>query len=396
MNKVIRIFLLFVISGNQLIGQQKSDFKLNSDIEEAIYLNLEALSILDSMAETVWTGWDTYKTLPILVYAPENNAVFINPKSDIPVDFSLIENFDSKHKIYAREFSNISKSYWSTIILLDNKYYRVIGAPLYDDNEDHYYLDRVSELLQNEDQLNRIKDLLQSQEYYISVNTHESFHFHQKIKKYSVFYKTVEPRYYKKKKVLAYSIIEGVLLKKALYSENDSITKELVHQFLAVREKKSTYLTQRRRVYEKFDEYQEGTAQYIQSQIQIQLTESNYQSTHPKNHNIKFDRASDFLFLDSLNLEITIRDISDNPGHKHYFYGQTQARILDKLCGNAWKKEILNGDIFLLDLLTKYSDYNELESKDYMKQVEVEYDAKKILKTIRKLRFSKDKLIDIE
>lgn len=396
MNKLVIIFLLILISSNQLIGQQETDFKLNSDIEEAVYLNLEALAILDSIAETVWPGWDTYKTLPIFIAAPNNNAVFINPHNDIPIDFVKIGNINTKHEIYARELSKFSKTHWSTIFLLDNKRYKVIGAPTYDKNINHYYFKRVSELLQNEEQKNRVKNLLQSPEYYISVNTHESFHFHQKIKKYPIFYKTAVPRYYKNKKVLAYSIIEGILLKKALYSENDSVTKKLVHQFLAVREKKNTFLTKRQIVCEKFDEYCEGTAQYVQTQIQIYLAEMNYQPTYSANKDIEFERASDFLFLDSLNLEITIRDIGDNPGHKHYFYGQTQARILDKLCGNVWKKEILNRDIFLLDLLAKYSNYNELESKDYMEQVEAEYDVKKILKTIRKLRFSKNKLIDIE
>lgn len=381
------IFIVVILFGDKLLfAQNQPDFDVTSEMEKSVEFNIEAISILDSVAEIVWPGWTTYKSVPIFIGSPKNNAVFINPKSNIPDDFIPYNLFETKHKIFARESSGLTNNYNGTIIKLKDKYYRLIRMAIYDSTISHYYMERVASLLDSEIQQKRIKNLLQSPDYYISIITHEAFHFHQKIKEYSVYYKTVEPRYYKKSKVLAYSFIEGMLLKGALYSENETETKELVCQFLAIREVKSKYLSKRQRVYEKFDEYQEGTAQYIQTQIQVILDSLDYNPVY--NNYTSLQKASDFLFLDSLCMEASIKDTKDL-GNKHYFYGQTQARILDKLCGNVWKGEILNGNIFLVDLLAKYSGYDASNQNKYLEQVSTVYDYRKILKEVRKLRISK-------
>jgi hypothetical protein len=394
MMRVIVLIALVIFSDNLLIAQNKFDFNLTSEMEKSVKLNLEAISILDSVSEIVWPGWSTYKKVPIFIGSPNNNAVLINPQNDIPEDFKPCDLFESKNRIFAREHSGLTNNYNGTIIKLNDNYYRLIRMSIYDSGISHYYMERVSEFIKDDAQIERIKNLLQSQDYYISINTHEAFHFHQKNKKYSVYYKTVEPRYYTKSKVLAYSYIEGMLLKRALYAENVANTKELICQFLAIRELKSQYLSKRQRVYEKFDEYQEGTAQYVQTQIQVILDSIDYQAKYNDSDNSSsvFMKASDFLFLDSLCMEASIKNIKD-PGNKHYFYGQTQAKILDKLCGNAWKNEILQGNIFLIDLLVKYSEYDSSNKIEYLRKVSAEYDYKKILKEVKKIRFSKKQYI---
>lgn len=385
------IFIGAILFGDKLlIAQNKPDFDMTSEMEKSVEFNIEAISILDSVSEIVWPGWTTYKTVPIFIGSPNNNAVFINPQSDIPDDFLPYNLFETKNKIFARENSGLTNNYNGTIIKLNDKYYRLVRMAIYDNTISHYYMKRVASLLDSEDKKNRIKNLLQSPDYYISIITHEEFHFHQKIKKYSVYYKTVEPRYYKNSKVLAYSFIEGMLLKSALYSANKKETKELICQFLTIREVKSKYLSKRQRVYEKFDEYQEGTAQYVQTQIQLILDSIDYKPVYNNsgNNSASFDNVSDFLFLDSLCMEASIRDIKD-PGNKLYFYGQTQAKILDKLCGNAWKSEILIGNTLLVDLLAKYSGYDSSNQNKYLEQISAVYDYRKILKEVRKLRISK-------
>ncbi len=387
----VTIFIVVILFSDRLLyAQNQPGFDLTSEMKKSVVFNLEAISILDSVAEIVWPGWTTYKSVPIFIGSPKNNAVFINPKSNIPDDFIPYSLIETQHKIFARESSGLRNNYNGTIIKLNDNYYRLIRMVIYDSTISHYYKERVESLLDVEIQQNRINNLLQSPDYYISIITHEAFHFHQEIKESSVYHRTVEPRYYKKSKVLACSFIEGMLLKRAFYSENETETKELVCQFLAIREVKSKYLSKRQRVYEAFEEYQEGSAQYIQTQIQIVLDSLDYKLVY--NNYTSLQNASDFLFLDSLCMEASIRDIKD-PGNKHYFYGQTQARILDKLSGNVWKSEILNGNTFLIDLLLKYSGYEASDQNKYLEQVNAAYDYSKILQEIRKLRISKNHYI---
>jgi len=394
MIRVITLILLILFVDEFVFAQKQPDFVLTDEMKKSVALNLEAISILDSVSEIVWPGWTTYKTLPIFIGSPNNNAVFINPQNDIPKDFISYNLFDLGNKIFAREHSCLTNNYSGTIIKLNDKNYRLIRMTIFDESINYYYKERIAGLLENDWQRNRIKKLLQSPLYYISINTHEAFHFHQKIKKYSLRYKTVEPRYYKKTKVLAYSFIEGMLLKRALYSENETETKELICQFIAIRELKGLHLSKRQRVYEKFDEYQEGTAQYVQTQIQVILDSIDYQAVYNDSYelNSTFESASNFLFLDSLCMEASIKDIKD-PANKLYFYGQTQAKILDKLCSNLWKTEILHGNILLFDLLVKYSGYNPSNKNEYLRQVSADYDFKKIKKNVRKLRLSKQHYI---
>ena len=64
-------------------------------------------------------------------------------------------------------------------------------------------------------------------------------------------------------------------------------------------------------------------------------------------------------------LNIYSRRFDDSDG-KGYYYGWAMSLLLDKLCGDIWKIEILEKGVYLDDLLAKYSKYDKNSRKKYL------------------------------
>ena len=390
-NKIIRVFIILnYLFINTASSQQNKVFSMTNEIEKSVDLNIEAIFILDSIASIVWPDWNTHQNLSYFIGDHNNNAVFINTTFEIPLDFVQIENPDSRINIYFREYSRLPRTYTGggTIIKLDNKYYKVICMSPFGIDSTHYYLKRLNGHYENNSQNEKIKKLINSPEYYISVITHEAFHFYQENKENRQQWESIVPRYYRKTKVMAFSFIEGKLLQKANYCNDKNELKNTVRQFIAIREEKSMLLNKKQQLNEKVEEFKEGLAQYIQTQIQLILSKQKYEpviTDISTTCNLNFTNANDFLILDSLCLVSSTSDLKD-PGTKHYFYGQAQARILDKLTKDTWKSEIMEKDVFLIDLLVKYSGYKTKNKNEYLNKTFQEYDFTEIQKQIRKMK----------
>lgn len=382
--------IMLIVFSNSIHSQFPDKKSLSDNMKSSLILNIETINLLDSVAGKVWNGWDKKIKYTYFVGAPNNSAIFINPTFDLPYEFLFYENMFKGNDVFIREYSNMTKIYFGTIVKIDKNYYRVISMMPFKYDTTDYYINRVSKYI-NKKSEQRIRNLLFSPEYYISEIIHESFHFYQKNKQKPLLYKTVNPRYYKKPKVAAYSYIEGKLLQMAVYCKDKNEFLNLVRQFISTREKKSILLSKRQQCYEKYDEFLEGTAQYIQTETMIYLNKIAYKSSISdlnKSVHCTFKNAKDFIFLDSLNLVETIIDLK-YPGHKHYFYGQAQAKILDKLCSSKWKREIMNDNTFFIELIKKYSDYKKNNSEKYLRMAKKKYNYNNLLKQIRKKRFSK-------
>jgi len=393
-NKIIRVFIILnYLFINTASSQQNNVFSMTNEIEKSVDLNIEAIFILDSIASIVWPQWNTTQNLSYFIGDHNNNAVFINPNFEIPLGFIQIENLDTGINTYIRKYSNLPRNYTGggTIIKLDNEYYKVICMSPFGKDSTHYYLSRLDEHYENNSQMKMIKELINSPEYYISVITHEAFHFYQENKENRQHWESIVPRYYRKSKVMTFSFIEGKLLQKANYCSDKNELKNTVRQFIAIREEKSMLLNKQQQFNEKVEEFKEGLAQYIQTQIQLILSKQKYESVITDistTYNLNFTNANDFFILDSLCLVSSTSDLKD-PGTKHYFYGQAQARVLDKLAKDTWKSEIMESDVFLIDLLMKYSGYETKNKNEYLNKTFQVYDFTEIQKQIRKLKLSR-------
>ena len=371
MKKIIQIILIYLLFVPFIISAQKNS-TLSKRTLNSIELTLQATKIINSIGYTVWPNWNV-ENQTFFIGEKDNNCIFINPQFIIPKDFKLLE---STSNIYYSKKCILETELIGTILKIDNNYYKAVSLTMFPSKKQHYYINRINQFTKTDKEKNDVISFFNSKEYYMSVIVHEAFHFYQKKHKKLYRYRTKKPHYYNKKKVQILSYIEGDLLRKALSMKKREDVKSFVVQFLAVRDEKSKFISKKNAYFEKVDEYIEGTAQYTQSFIMSKQMNSKQQKNNTKYINY-------FNYTDSLNFIASMIDIK-SPGHKHYFYGEAQVKILDKLCNGKWRNELFeNNNTFLIELLTKYSSYNENQQSELYKGVLKNYNFKII----------KDKLI---
>jgi len=217
----------------------------------------------------------------------------------------------------------------------------------------------------------------------MSVLIHEGFHVYQKPKLQRLLF--VDPKFYFKPKIMVYSYIEGMLLLNALKTNSKEEFLETVYKFITVRNEKNKKLNKRQIATELNGEFGEGTALYAQTKSQIILQELKYKPQILSPQICTFDKASDFILVDSLEFISSIKQYNiDSFWGKCYYYGQAQAYILDRLCDSIWQHEVMEEETMLWDLILKYSEYDKYNTSN-IDDIKDGYQFDSLLRKVKKM-----------
>lgn len=328
------IFLPFLLL---LTAPLKSQV-LNPESLQSVELLKDAWIFLDS--SSIFHGWTAYRQIPIFIGSAQNQGVFINPDKELPAGYSQI-NSDTISKIFIRKPSGVNYSGAGVGVMVDDIYYRnYLKLNSYSTTFNDDYISFLEKYFSVDHMPDSVCLLINSQEYYKSIAFHEAFHiFQQKAKPWQA-HKEIN---YLNPEIAALSYIEGSLLQQAYYSDSNEEAKELVRDFIAVRDFKNRKLTKRQINYEEDYEWIEGGAMYIQSKLLKAM--------------LPYSQTKYVSYLDSLNLYNSVINLSI-PGNKEYYYGQCQAFLLDRLYGVEWQTKILLKNVYLTDILMDAVNYD--------------------------------------
>lgn len=386
------IFLLAICANSLCVKAQSEpvDFEVNEETKTSVLLTFETIRILDSISEKIWPGWNAEK-LAYFMGAKGEYEVFVNPHFAVPEGFKKNEELSiDGNTVYMRRENDGKQRFGSTnLVVLDGKIYRASATHRFPYNwpEDALITAKMAAAFDPFPELyhNTIVDLHHAPEFFVSIQIHEGFHVYQYPKIRRMRMKTIDPTHYFNPKVMVYSYIEGMTLLEALQTNNEEDLLKMLHKFISVRKTKNRHLSKRRQKAEQEDEFTEGTAQYVQTMSQIMLQKLHYKPQAASLQNLDFDKAEDFKLLDSVRFISSIRRYNmDEFWNKCYFYGQAQAYILDRLCGDAWKPEVMEGDVLLWDLILKYSGYDK-NSAPKIEDIKAEYEYSRLLKAVKKM-----------
>jgi hypothetical protein len=368
MRKYILLSVLSLFVGKGIMGQT-----VGPEAEQSIILLAKAWQLLDENADSIWPGWKGYKQKTIFIGAPGRYDLFINPKNELPAGFIRVYDSVLKQPVFYRDSSHMKTEMYAASVFIDGLSYRSACVAPYTPffNESFIkYLESDYKMSQVSDEF---KELVNSKEYYESEMIHEEYHLYQLNNKR--LQTSAMDFYIKNPKIAALSFMEGQLLMEALYCNSIDSIKHYVHRFLSVRQKKTNLMQWKHINYpknEKDGEWLEGCATYVQ----LKSLEILFNNEKAKLNSIKK--------LDSLVFLASIKIFGKSSGEKYYYYGLAEALILDKLCGNAWKSEIMEDRVYLQNLLSEYSGYNSKnENADFEGTIE-EFHYNLLIKKIRK------------
>lgn len=364
---IILFFLYFNVS---LKSQE-----LSPESAKSIELLKRSWECLDSISAKIYPDWNNYRKIPVFIGLPKRQGVFVNPDRKLPNGFLQIKT-DTVLKIFVRDTSNVKFIGGGIGVKIDdiyfNKYLKLDSyTPEFNDDnisflKKYFLLDTIPDSL---------IAFMKTQEYYISISSHEAFHIFQlRSKPLHNFTKDIN---YLKPEVAALSYIEGILLSEALESNSDETTKELVSRFISVKEFKNTKLSRRQLNYEKDYQWLEGVATYAQVELLKRI--------------IPESRMKCLIYIDSMNLQSSIVNLYE-AGNKDYYYGEAQAYLLDRLYGQTWKIKILSPKIYFIDLLKEAVEYDK-ENKRQLLHSTLETFQYKAMKRKIKEQFKKGNII---
>jgi hypothetical protein len=368
MGKYILISILILFIGKGIMAQT-----IKPETEQSIILLAKAWQLLDENADSIWPGWKDYKQKTVFIGAPGCYDLFINLNKKPPDGFIKIYDSVLNQPVFYRDSSHLKTAWFAANISIDGLYYRSACLepfkPLFNESyitvlKSDYHISPFSD---------EFSELINSREYYITMMIHEEFHLHQlsnkRLRSEAIEYNIKKP------KIAALSYMEGQLLLDALYCNSIDSVKKYVHGFLSVRHKKQRLLQWKHINYAKNEndgEWLEGCATYLQSKS----LEMIFKNDKTKLNNIKK--------LDSLTILANSKAFGDSSAEKYYYYGLAEALILDKLCGNEWKTQIMEDGVYLQNLLREYSGYNKKNEKACFKYAIGKFQYYFLLKKLRK------------
>jgi len=312
---------------------------------------LESLHLKTALGDQVWQGWGSME-IPIIVWNRSYEFLF-NYDGDAPSGWSKITDDDINGQPYYSQIANEPQNFavrvgdiWTASIAIKQ-------------TTDVFLIKAFQEMLPSPiKQVFPYRFLIQPSETQMGGLLHESFHVYQyqvaptrmtkaeSIHKLGDGYETAFEAFNTEWKK------ESALLADALEAETREEKIDLVRQFLSTRDarRKNNQLSDELIDYERWLEWEEGTAKYIEVAILKQASESTDYQPLPEMKNDpdfkmyqKFDqRWSQELF--QLRYQTSLGET------QFYTTGMAQAFLLDELLPD-WKTKYWDESIFLEDLL---------------------------------------------
>ena len=375
------IFIAALIFSNLVHSQVSKELR----IDPLLLVSLkECRNITNNLGNELFPEWDFQKT-PVLFYRPNVQELLINYPHK-PKGFSLYTGFSplGDDTIYVRNDTTLlSYDDQNTSTEVDSIRVLVVADPF--------------STLRNQlqDILHRPKEYASSwlkswqfipDPYFkLEVILHEAFHVYQNKKapdkgaNESVVaqYPLLDPENN------ALYVMEGTILRDALFEQESSARLEKIKEFVAVRSYRQSRLDSSFVEYENLNEYSEGLAKYVEYKFMksgevIEPTKEMY--FHQGFNGYRGILAKKFqVAVDNMVNIVAVND--DRFGNKFgsgplrfklYDLGACQALLLDYTLPR-WKEKIFQPTVYLTDLLKQSVALNADELKQYLDLAKGEY-----------------------
>lgn len=379
--KLYATVLFALVFSTACLGQVSSELR----IDPLLLVSLkECRNIRQSLGDGLFTGWDFLKT-PVLFYRPNVQEVLLNFPHK-PKGFSEYTGFNplGNETIYYRNdttFFNIDDQ--NTSFEIDGITVLVVADPfssMRNQLRDIYGRpgDFVSNWLNN-------WNFIPSPYSQLQVILHEAFHVYQNkmapdkganemiVSQYPLLDPTNNALY----------VLEGNILKDALFTQDPTARREKVKEFAAVRSFRQSRLDSSWFEYENLNEFSEGLAKYVEYKF-LRLGE-NIQPIKEMYYHYGFRGYGGVLskeFQNAMNNMVNIVAVNDDRfGNKFgsgpfrfklYELGACQALLLDEVMP-SWKEKIFGEKIYLSDLLKQALAMSAGELERYLTQAKNEY-----------------------
>jgi hypothetical protein len=335
------------VSNRNLPNEDNSDQL--SPIDQARLL--ESLQLKTALGDQVWQGWGR-ADIPIIIWN-RSYEFLVNYNGAVPSDWSEITDKNLNGNPYYRRVADDPQNF---AVRVGNTWTASIATK---NTTDIFLIDAFHDNLPSPvKQVFPYRFLLQPSETQIGGLLHETFHVYQyqtaseriteaeSIHKLGTQYESAAEKFQTEWKK------ESAILADALKAKTKTEKIEDVRQFLAMRDtrRKSAGLSSDLINYERWIEWEEGTAKYIEMAILKQASISpTYQPLPEMNVDPDFKKYQKFSSRWSQEM-IQLRYQTSSGETQFYATGMAQAFLLDDLMPD-WHTNYWNDGVFLEDLL---------------------------------------------
>lgn len=322
-------------------GCNKPEQRLLPELKTSIELVNQSWLMIDHAKEELWPDWDNYKDIPYFTAIVEQQELLINPYKTLP-DSNFVLIYENKYpfEVYAKFSSEMKKIWGGTYrYKVDGKRYR--GAQFQAKRTE--YTDKCYEAVIKKalpDDSLKYRELIYSDNYYKRIIIHEAFHLFQYAKNKKKMVNEQHPSSFSpNNKFQHLANKEALLLANCYQCVDTAKLKKLARDFLVIRNLRREYLTDSDIKWEKRNEYVEGTAMYIETNV--------FKTIDPHYYNLLSE-----LRYEQIIKSARLYDDAEMAIDRHYFFGLVIADMLDKLEVKYWKTKIIqDDDLYLEDLL---------------------------------------------
>lgn len=351
----------------------------------------ECRSITGTIGDKFYPGWD-FQKIPVLFYRPNVQELLINYPHK-PAGFHEYLGFSPLGKdeiIYVRNdttiFSidgqNTSTEIEGIRVLVVSDYYSRMRSQI-----DGVILSRPNDFVA--DWLEKW-NFLESPYDEIFLILHEAFHVYQR--------KMAPEKYADEMVVSKYPlldpinnslfVLEGEILRDALFSKDPAEKIEKVREFAAVRTFRQSRLKKEFAKYENINEYVEGTAKYVEYRFlkMGELVQPVYEMYYRNGFN-GYKNVLSKKLADNINNMVNVASVSDNRfGNKFgagpmrwrtYELGACQALLLDDIMPE-WKTKIFEDSVYLCDLLKQAVNLTDAEQEKFLRKAKNDYNYDRV------------------
>ena len=345
--------ICLILSGVSLISNRKLPSEDHADqLSELDKARLsESLQLKSALGDQVWAGWGD-SDISVIIWNDSYEFLF-KFKEEPPADWSIMANDDLNGEPYFRREAGEPQNF---AVRVNDTWTASIATK---DAADLFLINSYRGFLPSPiKQIFPYRLLLQPSETQIGALLHETFHVYQyqiapnrmdiaeSIHQLGDQYETVSETFTSEWKS------ESALLANALEAETREEKINLVDQFLSMREarRKNHQLSNELIDYERWLEWEEGTAKYIEVAILKTASETpDYLPVADMKNDTDFKQHQAFSQRWSQEM-IQLRYQTTSGESQFYMAGMAQAFLLDSLLPE-WKEQYWKDDIFLEDLL---------------------------------------------
>lgn len=341
-------------------GTAQKSTEMEPSLRLAVQLVEESWKMLDATIDEVWPGFNSYDSISYFTAIVNNQDVLINPPGNPKDGFKLCTQKIRDKDIYLRDPGKREKIWGGSYrYKIDGK--RIKGVqfhPPSDEYSENGWKHRV-DYYKIPAGIEKYRKYCYSPEFFIAIIVHEAFHQFQIVVHKAKSINATHPSPYSLDS--SYHALfqkEGDILAEAFLTEDREEVVKLAREFLQIRAERRKRLIAEDIHWERRNEYCEGGAMYFETKMFDVLKAIDYKGW--KIPGLQFMGPD---FTDAKN-EILVYAIKNSPDLVHqpnmeaqhcYFFGLAQCYMLDRLCGQEWKKHYFEEGVWLETLVERFT-----------------------------------------